>query len=176
MHRHSFALASIAVGLALAACSSSANHHGKDHGHAEDAAAEHHSDAKTRDMPSIEPKQPDMSKAEVYIISPADGAVVTSPVHVQFGLRGMGVAPAGADLKNTGHHHLLVDLDELPNLEGPLPATDNIRHFGGGQTEASIELAPGTHTLQLLLGDYIHRPHNPPVMSKKIRITVKDGG
>jgi len=111
--------------------------------------------------------------AEAYIISPADGAVVTSPVKIVFGLKNMGVAPAGVDKKNTGHHHLLIDLDTLPDLTMPLPASDNLKHFGGGQTETMLELAPGTHTLQLLLGNYVHVPHDKPVLSEKITITVK---
>lgn len=110
--------------------------------------------------------------AEAYIVSPADGASVASPVTVRFGLRGMGVAPAGVAVPKTGHHHLLIDVVELPPLDQPLPATDRIRHFGGGQTEVSVELAPGTHTLQLLLGDANHVPHDPPVRSKPITITV----
>ena len=96
-----------------------------------------------------------------------------SPVRVRFGLIGMGVAPAGVDLPDTGHHHLIIDLDELPSLDLPLPATDNVKHFGKGQTEAKIELSPGKHTLQLVLGDKIHLPHSPAVISKKITITVE---
>lgn len=119
------------------------------------------------------PKTPSPKGAKVYIISPKDGATVKSPVRVQFGLVGMGVAPAGIDLPETGHHHLIIDLDELPSLDLPLPATDNVKHYGKGQTEAMIELSPGKHTLQLVLGDKIHLPHSPPVISKKISITVK---
>ena len=111
--------------------------------------------------------------AEAYFIHPSDGDTVTGSIAVVFGLKGMGIAPAGTDRKNTGHHHLLIDLDELPDLSKSLPATDNIKHFGGGQTETTIELSPGTHTLQLLLGNYAHVPHDEPVMSKKITITVK---
>ena len=110
--------------------------------------------------------------AEVYIISPRDGATVHSPVHVQFGLKGMGVAPAGVKFDNTGHHHLLVDTDAPADPGAPLPATDKIVHFGKGQTEASVPLSPGKHTLQLLLGDQNHVPHNPPVISPKITVTV----
>jgi len=110
--------------------------------------------------------------AEAYIISPRDGATVKSPVRVQFGLKGMGVAPAGVKFENTGHHHLLVDGDAPADLSAPLPATDRILHFGKGQTEASVPLSPGKHTLQLLLGDQNHVPHNPPVISGKITITV----
>jgi hypothetical protein len=110
--------------------------------------------------------------ALTYIVSPDDGAQVTSPVTVQFGLRGMGVAPAGVTAPNTGHHHLLIDVAELPPDNLPLPATDQIRHFGLGQTEAVIELAPGEHTLQLVLGDALHIPHDPPIRSERITITV----
>lgn len=109
-----------------------------------------------------------------YIISPADGETVTSPVTVKFGLQGVGVAPAGVERENTGHHHLLIDLDKLPALDKPIPADDQHVHFGGGQTETTVELEPGEHTLQLLLGDHLHRPHTPPVMSKKITITVEE--
>ncbi|MFC4348220.1 DUF4399 domain-containing protein [Kordiimonas lipolytica] len=112
-------------------------------------------------------------KAQAYIISPTDGAVVTSPVTVVFGLKGMGVAPAGTDKANTGHHHLLIDTG-LPPLDENIPADENHIHFGGGQTEVTINLAPGNHTLQLLLGDMNHIPHNPPVFSRRITITVKE--
>lgn len=113
--------------------------------------------------------------AEVYIISPADGATVSSPVRVVFGLSGMGVAPAGVERKNTGHHHLFIDMPPPSgeDLIYNLPAEDNLRHFGGGQTEAMIELSPGTHTLQLVMGDANHVPHDPPLVSKVITITVK---
>ncbi|WP_440874928.1 DUF4399 domain-containing protein [Thalassotalea sp. PLHSN55] len=112
-------------------------------------------------------------KASVYIISPQNGATVSSPVKVTFGLSGMGVAPAGVERKNTGHHHILIDTDTLPDLTKPLPATDKIKHFGGGQTETTLNLSPGKHTLQLVLGNHAHVPHKQPVMSKKITITVK---
>ena len=111
--------------------------------------------------------------AAVYFLSPADGATVEGPVTVRFGLKGMGVAPAGTDAPATGHHHLLVDVAELPAMDQPLPATDNIRHFGKGQTETELTLPPGRHSLQLLLGDKNHIPHQPPVLSEKITITVK---
>lgn len=110
--------------------------------------------------------------ASVYFISPQNGATVSSPVTVQFGLTGMGVAPAGVERANTGHHHLIVDAP-LPPLDQAVPADDQHRHFGGGQTEAVIELSPGQHTLQLLLGDQLHRPHQPVVASEVITITVK---
>ncbi len=109
-----------------------------------------------------------------YIISPSHGETVTSPVTVKFGLKGMGVAPAGVEQNNTGHHHLLIDLDSLPDTGKPIPADDQHVHFGGGQTETTVELEPGEHTLQLLLGDHLHRPHSKPVMSEKITITVSE--
>lgn len=111
--------------------------------------------------------------AKVYIISPADGEVVSSTFIVKFGLSGMGVAPAGIDMENTGHHHILIDLDEMPDMSMPLPTTDNVVHFGVGQTETTLTLTPGEHTLQLLLGNYLHVPHQSPVMSEKITVTVK---
>jgi len=110
--------------------------------------------------------------AKVYFIEPADGAVVSGPVTVRFGLSGMGVAPAGVEKAKTGHHHLLIDT-KLEDYTAPVPADDNHKHFGGGQTETTIELAPGTHTLQLLLGDHNHIPHKSPVESEVITITVK---
>ena len=110
--------------------------------------------------------------AAVYIIAPQNGAVVSSPVTVVFGLKGMGVAPAGVEKEMTGHHHLIVDA-ELPPLDEGLPADENYRHFGGGQTQTSVELPPGRHTLQLIMGDHYHVPHDPPVISERITITVK---
>ncbi|HTL19226.1 MAG TPA: DUF4399 domain-containing protein [Steroidobacteraceae bacterium] len=111
--------------------------------------------------------------AEVYIISPHDGASVHNPVRVQFGLKGMGIAPAGVKYDNTGHHHLLIDTEPPADASAPLPATDKIVHFGKGQTETTLTLAPGKHTLQLLFADLNHIPHSPPVVSKKITITVE---
>ncbi|MCU7853958.1 MAG: DUF4399 domain-containing protein [Candidatus Thiodiazotropha sp. (ex Monitilora ramsayi)] len=109
----------------------------------------------------------------LYIISPKDGDVVSNPVRVQFGLRGMGVAPAGIDKPKTGHHHLLIDVAEMPMMDKPLPSDDNHRHFGGGQTEVDLTLTPGKHSLQLILGDMNHVPFSPPLMSETINITVK---
>lgn len=121
--------------------------------------------------------------AKVYIISPADGAEVTGPVRVVFGLRNMGVAPAGVKRKNTGHHHLLLNT-EAPDgrdLDYPLPKDANNRHYGGGETEALLDLEPGEHTLQLILADHNHIPHETPVISEVVTITVlgegeEDGG
>lgn len=116
------------------------------------------------------PSAPDTT---VYIVSPKAGAKVKSPVTVVFGLKGMGIAPAGVKFDNSGHHHLLVDSALPTDLTTPLPATDAIRHFGKGQTETSIELKPGKHTLQLLFADYTHTPFAPNVASKPITITVE---
>ncbi|MGB3597159.1 MAG: DUF4399 domain-containing protein [Pseudomonas neustonica] len=110
---------------------------------------------------------------DVFFISPADGATVTSPVTVQFGLTGMGVAPAGVERPGTGHHHLLIDAKSLPPAGQPIPADEHHKHFGGGQTQVSLELPPGEHTLQLLVGDQNHVPLEPSVVSEKISITVE---
>jgi hypothetical protein len=110
--------------------------------------------------------------AQVYFIWPHDGTVIQGgKFWVRMGLRNMGVAPKGVDLPGTGHHHLLVDTD-LPPLDEAIPSDRNHLHFGAGETEARIELPPGKHTLQLLLGDKDHKPHDPPVYSKKITVIV----
>lgn len=121
-------------------------------------------------------RSPAPEMAEAYIQSPADGSAVSSPVTIRFGLRGIGVAPAGIERPNTGHHHLLIDLADadMPSFDLPLPATDQVRHFGLGQTETLLELEPGQHTLQLVLGDHLHIPHASPVVSEKITITVTE--
>jgi hypothetical protein len=118
------------------------------------------------------PRSPAPADVELYIISPKDGETVESPVTVRFGLRGMGIAPAGIEMANTGHHHLLIDTGPPP-FNRPIPADANHVHFGKGQTEAVVALGPGRHTLQLLLADHLHIPHDPPVISKPITITVK---
>ncbi|SFR37848.1 protein of unknown function [Marinobacter gudaonensis] len=113
------------------------------------------------------------ANAEVYFVQPSDGATVGQTFKVVFGLRNMGVAPAGIDKAGTGHHHLLIDTDVPSDMSQSLPATDQVRHFGGGQTETEVTLAPGKHTLQLLLGNHAHVPHEPAVVSKKITVTVE---
>jgi hypothetical protein len=118
-------------------------------------------------------REPAPAGAEVYFVSPKDGARVKSPVTVVFGLKGMGIAPAGIKFENSGHHHLLIDSDLPADLSQPLAANEKSVHFGKGQTETSVTLPPGTHTLQLVLGDFLHIPHDPPVVSKKITITVE---
>jgi hypothetical protein len=122
---------------------------------------------------SNEVKSTSPVNAKVYFITPSDGQTVSSTFSVKFGLNGMGVSPAGIEKKNTGHHHILIDTGTLPNLLAPLPATDKIKHFGGGQTETQLTLSPGKHTLQLVLGNHNHIPHDMPVISKKITIVVK---
>lgn len=130
--------------------------------------------------PVLAQDTPSPEGARLYIVAPENGATVSSPVTVVFGLAGMGVAPAGVEKENTGHHHLLIDRPPLG--EGPggaeefalaLPSDENHRHFGAGQTEVTIELAPGSHTLQLVLGDAGHVPHDPPVVSEVVTITVE---
>jgi len=110
---------------------------------------------------------------KLYIIEPKNGETVSQIFTAKFALEGFGIAPAGTNKENTGHHHLLIDMEKLPDLTKTLPATDNIKHFGGGQTETELTLPPGEHTLQLLLGDYLHVPHAKPIISRKITIVVK---
>ena len=111
--------------------------------------------------------------AKVYIVSPADGATVGESFKVRFAVEGMALAPAGDQTAHTGHHHLLIDIDKLPAENMPIPADANHMHFGKAQTEADIKLTPGKHTLQLELGDKNHVPFDPPILSKKITVTVK---
>ncbi len=130
--------------------------------------------------PALAGDTPAPEGAKVYFVNIKDGATVSSPVTVVFGLSGMGVAPAGTEKENTGHHHILIDrppLGEGPDgaeeLDYGLPADDHHKHFGGGQTEVMLDLAPGAHTLQLVLGDMNHVPHDPPVASEVITISVE---
>ena len=111
--------------------------------------------------------------ASVYFIAPYNGARIRGPVVVRFGLRNMGVTQAGSTASNSGHHHLLIDVNDPIDPNEPIPSDKNHLHFGGGQTETSLDLPPGRHTLQLVLGDAQHRPFNPMLMSPKIRITVR---
>lgn len=119
------------------------------------------------------PLTPAPADAKVYFISPSNGETVKSPLTVRFGLTGMGVAPAGIEKEHTGHHHLLIDVSDMPAMDQPLQNDQQHRHFGGGQTEITLDLPAGKHTLQLLLGDANHVPHNPPVMSEVITIEVQ---
>lgn len=123
--------------------------------------------------PAALTRKPAPAGAMAYIIEPADGARVTNPVRVVFGLKGIGVAPAGVDRNDAGHHHLLVDTGLPANLALPIPNDDQHRHFGGGQTEVEVTLAPGRHTLQMLLGDHLHIPHDPPIASSVVTVEVQ---
>ena len=110
---------------------------------------------------------------KVYFINLEDGDRVESPFLIQFGLSGMGIAPAGTDRSNTGHHHLLINVDDI-DLSKPIPSSSNHIHFGGGQTESLVDLMPGNYSMQLVLGDMTHTPHNPPIISQRVNITVID--
>ena len=118
------------------------------------------------------PRTPAPAGAEVYFISPKDGETVSGEFVVRFGLKGMGIAPAGIKADKTGHHHLIVDAP-VPPPGQTIATDDHHRHFGLGQTETTLKLAPGKHTLQLVLGDYLHVPHDPPVVSAIINVTVE---
>lgn len=117
-------------------------------------------------------RSPSPKGASVSFSNLSDGDTVPPVFVARFSIVGMGIAPAGTNIENTGHHHLLIDVDQLPDLDMPLPMTDSLRHFGGGQTEVELQLPDGEHTLQLLLADHAHIPHAPPVLSEKITITV----
>jgi hypothetical protein len=123
--------------------------------------------------PAALTRKPAPAGAVAYIIEPADGARVTNPVRVVFGLKGIGVAPAGVDRNDAGHHHLLVDAPLPADLGLPIPNDEQHRHFGGGQTEVELTLPPGLHTLQMLLGDHLHIPHDPPIASSVVTIEVQ---
>lgn len=126
-------------------------------------------------FPAVAPAQTAApANAMVYFINVKDGDTVKSPFKIQFGLSGMGVAPAGVEKPNTGHHHVLVDATLTPEqAKEPIPADEHHLHFGGGQTETTVTLAPGRHTLQLVLGDWSHVPFNPPIVSPVITVDVK---
>ena len=124
------------------------------------------------DGPASTQRRSSPAGATVGFVNLADGDMVPPGYHVQFSASGMGIAPAGTDIANTGHHHLLIDLAEMPDPNLPLPMNDHIKHFGAGQTETDLSLSEGEHTLQLLFADYLHRPHDPVVMSDRITITV----
>ena len=109
----------------------------------------------------------------LFFITPSNGEEVTNPVTIRFGIVGMEIVPAGKDKPMSGHHHLLINVEKLPNMKSPIPADKNHLHFGKGQTETQLNLPSGRHTLQLLLGDYMHVPHEEPLISDKIEIIVK---
>lgn len=120
---------------------------------------------------AVAQQRPMPENAKVYIIWPSDGQVIRGGFWVRMGLSGAGIAPAGIEKANTGHHHLIVDA-ELPPLDKEIPNDRNHLHFGLGQTEARLELPPGRHTLQMILADENHVPHQPPLYSKRITVTV----
>jgi len=151
------------AGLFLAACGQKAD--------APVAAEQARAGSADTAAPAL-PRTAAPSDARVYFVAPADGDTVSNPVRVEFGIEGMSVVKAGDDTPLSGHHHLIVDA-ELPDLGVPIPASDNYIHFGDGSTSTELTLAPGEHTLRLLLGDHLHIPHDPPVASETITITVK---
>jgi hypothetical protein len=142
------------------------------------ACGERTSDEPVAAAPAAEEEPPALPRtrspegARVFFVSPEDGATVSNPVKVVFGIEGMSVAPAGDDTPHSGHHHIIIDA-ELPDLGLPIPATDNYVHFGDGRTETELHLEPGEHTLQMLLGDHMHIPHDPPLTSSKITVFVE---
>ena len=123
--------------------------------------------------PAAQERTAPTTNAQVYFIAPLDGATLHGAVEVRFGLKGMGIAPAGVKFDGTGHHHLLIDTDSSElKMDAAIPASDKIVHFGKGQTETVLNLGRGKHTLELVFADYLHRSFDPPVHSKKITITV----
>lgn len=138
--------------------------------------SEHQHQESTSQQPQsagLMPRSPAPEGARVYFVSPQYGDTVSNPVRFEFGLDNMEVVAAGVQQEHSGHHHLLINMDELPSMDAVLPATEQIVHFGAGQTEAELELPEGTHQLRLLLGDHFHVPHEPAVMSEVITITVE---
>jgi len=169
MAKYTFAAAISAASLVLlAACG------GDTEAPVEESAAPE--DVVEASAPAIEepglPRSAAMGGASVFFITPADGATVSNPVTIEFGVDGMEIVPAGTEQQFSGHHHLLIDV-ELPDLDQPIPADGNHIHFGDGSTSTELELEAGQHTLTLLLGDHLHIPHDPPVSSPTITITVE---
>jgi uncharacterized protein DUF4399 len=117
--------------------------------------------------------KPAAKDALLYFIWPQNGATIKGGFWCRFGLRGMGVTHAGDDFQNSGHHHLLIDVNEPLDANEPIPQDKNHLHFGAGQTETRLELSPGKHTLQLVLGDAKHYPFSPPLVSEKIAVTIR---
>jgi hypothetical protein len=150
--------------LILAACSEKQSH--------DQPVVEHEAIAEVAMKPMGIPRTASADGANVFFITPTDGATVSNPIAIEFGIAGMDVVRAGTEQKNSGHHHLLIDT-ELPAMGMPIPADDHHIHFGDGSDSTEISLEPGEHTMQMLLGDYLHIPHNPPLLSTQITITVK---
>ena len=136
-----------------------------------DEAATTTDDANSQPVATM-PRSPSPEGASVFFITPADGDTVSNPIRIEFGISGMTVARAGDAQPHSGHHHLIIDAG-LPDLGAPIPANDNYVHFGDASTSTEITLDPGEHTLRLLLGDHLHMPHDPPVTSDPITVTVE---
>jgi hypothetical protein len=128
--------------------------------------------AATVSEPPQIPRTASSEGASVFFITPADGETVANPISIEFGIAGMDVVKAGNNQPHSGHHHLLIDT-ELPDLGLPIPADEHHVHFGDGSVSTQISLPPGEHKLQMLLGDHLHIPHNPPLTSAQITITVE---
>ena len=151
----------------LTACGDKAPDAAQSVAHEEAAAS-----AEQSTLPAVLPRTASAAGASVFFITPEDGATVTNPISIEFGIEGMNVVKAGTEQAHSGHHHLLIDTG-LPNPALPIPADEQHVHFGDGSTATEITLQPGQHTLQMLLGDHQHIPHNPPLVSEVITITVK---
>ena len=168
-HRQSILVTTLAIAFLIAGCGQ------KD---ADEAPAASQPEVDSGMPPREEPRSavilrtPSPKGARVFFITPADGDTVKNPITVEFGIEGMEVVKAGDNTPDSGHHHLLVNAG-LPNLDLPIPADENHIHFGDGSTSTELTLEPGDHTLQLLLGDHLHIPHVPPVVSESINIVVE---
>jgi hypothetical protein len=165
------AIAAVAVVLLLAACGEDSTPEQKAETGAPEATAPATPAKEATAEPAIE-RTPAPEGAKVFFIEPENGATVHSPVALKFGAEGVHIAPAGSDEPHSGHHHILIDT-KLEDYDAPIPKDEKHIHFGAGQTEATIELTPGKHTLQLLLGDKNHIPHDPPIESEVITINVE---
>lgn len=152
----------IAALMLLTACGQSAD----------DSAAEQAAPSIDSTPATVAMESPAAIEVSLYFVGPADGDVVSNPVAVNFAIDGMTVVPAGQDVPHSGHHHLIIDA-EIPDLSLPVPASENYVHFGDGSSSTELTLEPGTHTLQLLFADFLHIPHDPPVISDQITITLE---
>ena len=167
MNRSMTLLATLGVALLASGCGGAG-----DSGSAAEATDTASADAAESSAPAALPRTPAPEGARAFIIEPADGATVSSPVKVVFGAENIDVAAAGTDKPGSGHHHLLVDVP-LPDFGQPIPSSDGYLHFGGAQTETTLDLEPGEHELRLLFGDFRHVPHDPPIYSDIVTITVE---
>jgi len=164
-----FITSALLLAVGVTACGNSSNGERAEQS-LEDPAVR--SAAQSAAPPATLARTPSPAGARVFFISPADGDTVSNPVRIEFGIEGMSVVKAGDSRPNSGHHHLLIDTG-LPALGAPVPADANHIHFGDGSTSTEIMLEPGQHTLCMLLGDHLHIPHDPPLVSKSITITVE---